>query len=214
MHIEPGLINSAKMAVANVAAIGVMGYYAKSLLLQPTMVVRTLAAALFFTVFMQVFHLNVGPSELHFLGAMPMYLLLGFIPTLLGFGLGLLVQGLLFDQADLANLAANSLSLILPLIAVHYTVGQKMVAARISRAAILKLDAVFYSGVTSMVGFWLVLSGAATPFAAWATFASSYLAIVMIEPLLTFAMISLLKRHEQRPLLASLFTIKSLKVAS
>lgn len=207
MHIEPGLINSAKMAFANIAAIGVMGYYAKSLLLQPTLVLRTLAAALFFTVFMQAFHLNVGPSELHFLGAMPMYLLLGFIPTLFGFGLGLLVQGLLFDQADLANLAANSLSLILPLIAVHYTVGQKVVAARISRSAILKLDAVFYTGVTSMVGFWLVLSGAATPFATWATFASSYLAIIMIEPLLTFAMISLLKRHEQRPLLASLFTI-------
>jgi cobalt/nickel transport system permease protein len=213
MHIEPGLINSAKLAVANVAAIGVLGYYAKSLL-KPALVLRTLAAALFFTLFMQSFHMNVGPSELHFVGAMPMYLLLGFIPTLFGFALGLLVQGLLFEPADLVNLAANSLSLILPLIAVHYTVGQKLAAARISRGTILKLDAVFYSGVTAMVGFWLVFSGAATPFASWATFAGSYLAVVMIEPLFTFAMISLLKRNEQRPLLANLFRLKELKVAN
>ncbi len=214
MHIEPGLISSIKLTAAGVTAVGVMGYYAKALLLQPTLILRTLAAALFLTLFMQSVSMSVGPSELHFLGAMPLYLLLGFIPTLFGFALGLLLQGLLFDPADMMNLAANSLSLILPLIALHYTIGQKIAAGGISRLAILKLDAVFYAGVTGMVGFWLILSGTATPFAAWAAFASSYLVIVMIEPLLTYATIRLMKRHEQRPLLGNLFAIRSLKVAS
>ncbi len=214
MHIEPGLINSIKLTAASATAIGVLAYYAKTLLLQPTLILRTLAAALFLTLFMQVYSVSVGPSELHFLAAMPLYLLLGFIPTLFGFALGLLLQGLLFDPADMMNLAANALSLILPLIALHYTIGQKIAAGRISRSAILKLDAVFYAGVTGMVGFWLLLSGSETPFAAWAAFASSYLIIVMIEPLLTYATIRLMKRHEERPLLANLFTIRSLKLAS
>ncbi len=216
MHIDPGLINSAKMVAANVAVIGVLGYYAKSLLLNPVLVLRTLAAALFFTLFMQSISTSVGPSELHFIGAMPIYLLLGFTPALFGFALGLLIQGLLFDPADLINLAPNALTLILSLVAVHYTVGRKLLAsgAALNRRNILKLDAVFYAGVTTMVGFWLVVSGSATPFSSWAMFAGSYLLIVMIEPLLTFATVRLLKRHEQKPLLASLFTIKSLKVAA
>ena len=36
------------------------------------------------------------PVGLHLVGAMPVYLLFGFIPTLFGFGLGLLVQALVF----------------------------------------------------------------------------------------------------------------------
>lgn len=59
---------------------------------------------------MQVWHLPIGPSELHMVGAMPIYLLLGFVPTLLGFGLGLLLQGLIFEPQDLAHLSINFLS--------------------------------------------------------------------------------------------------------
>ncbi len=217
MHIEPGLVAPAKVLIANVSALGLMGFYARGLIKQPADLIRTLLAALFFSVFMQGFHLSVGPSELHFVGAMAIYLTLGFLPTLYGFALGLLLQALIFDPIDLPHLAVNSLSLILPLLAVHYGLGRHLrdvaQGKRIGWATILKLDAAYYSGVTLMVGFWLTLADVATPFAAWATFAASYLAIVAIEPLVTYGALRLLKRYEDQPLVATCFSVGALRLA-
>ncbi len=217
MHIEPGLLAPTKVLLANVSALGLLGLYAQGLLKQPADLVRTLIAALFFSVFMQGFHLPVGPSELHFVGAMAIYLTLGFLPTLYGFALGLLLQGLLFDPLDLQHLAVNALSLILPLLAVHYGLGRQLRAAangkRIGWATIVKLDALYYSGVTLMVGLWLLAAEVATPLAAWAAFATSYLAIVAIEPLVTYGALRLLKRYEDRPLVATCFSVGALRLA-
>ena len=60
--------------------VALLGSQSVHLLKQPQLIVRSLIAAVAFTVFMQAFHLPVGPSELHFLGAMPLYLALGFVP--------------------------------------------------------------------------------------------------------------------------------------
>ncbi len=217
MHIEPGYIAQAKVMLANVSAVGLLGYYIKDLLRQPADIVRTLLAALCFSLFMQSFHVSVGPSELHFVGAMAMYLTLGFLPTLIGFAIGLLLQGLLFDPMDLPHLAVNSLSLMLPLIAVHYALGRKLRDAAsgqgVDWASILKLDALYYGGVTTMVGFWLLISDVATPFAAWAAFAGSYLAIVAVEPLITYGAVRLLKRYEHTRLVDTCFAVKTLRLA-
>ncbi|OIQ88806.1 cobalt transport protein CbiM [mine drainage metagenome] len=194
MHIEPGYISAAKIALANVAAAGILGSQTFQLLKKPQLVFRTLLAAVFFTLFMQAFHLPVGPSELHFVGAMPIYLTFGFVPTLLGFGLGLLLQGLMFTPTDLVHLGVNTLSLAVPLMLVHATFGNRLQA--VSVKTILKLDAFYYSGVTLMVGFWLAVGEVATPLSAWLTFASSYLALVMMEPVFTWMIIIGLKRLE------------------
>ena len=95
MHIEPGFVVQAKVVLANVAVVGVLGLYAKELMAKPQLIVKSLVAAVCFSLFMEAFHMQVGPSELHFLGAMPIYLILGFVPALFGFVLGLLFQGLL-----------------------------------------------------------------------------------------------------------------------
>lgn len=192
MHIEPGYINAAKIVAANTAAIALLGSQSLQLVKQPQLIVRTLLAAILFTAFMQAFHLPVGPSELHFLGAMPIYLTLGFVPALVGFGLGLLVQGLLFTPTDLVHLGVNTLSLAIPLCLVHAAFGKQL--ATLDMKTIIKLDAVYYSGVTLMVGFWLAVGEVATPLAAWATFAASYASIVIAEPLLTYAIVKGLAR--------------------
>ncbi|WP_213361368.1 energy-coupling factor ABC transporter permease [Brachymonas denitrificans] len=188
MHIEPGILSSAKIAFANVAAVGMLAACAPALVKRPALLLRTALAALFFSIFMQVFHMPVGASELHFVGAMPIYLLLGFVPTLFGFAFGLLLQGLLFDPQDLAHLAVNSLSLMVPLAAVHYGLGKRL-AGKFTVANIVKLDFAFYAGVTLMVGFWLSMGTEPTPLANWATFAASYLALVLVEPLVTLAIV-------------------------
>ena len=215
MHIEPGFIAQAKIVLANVAASGVLLTYAKAFIKRPADIIRSLLAAVFFTVFMQSFHVTVGPSELHFVGAMAMYLTLGFIPTLFGFAIGLLLQGLLFNPGDLMHLAVNSLSLILPLIAVHLTLGRKLreQATAVRWQHIVKLDAMYYAGVTTMVGFWLMLAEVATPFAAWATFASSYLAIVVVEPFVTYGALTLLKRFQGSAIVENCFDVKTIELA-
>ena len=83
MHIEPGVLAAGKLVVANGVALGLVGAIALLALRRPALLLRSGVAAAFFTLCMQAFHLKVGPSELHFLGAMPMYLLLGLVPTLL-----------------------------------------------------------------------------------------------------------------------------------
>jgi ABC-type Co2+ transport system permease subunit len=216
MHIEPGFVSAVKVMGANAAAAGLLAFYAGKLIRNPFEVVKALLAALFFSVFMQGFHVSVGPSELHFIGAMAIYLTLGFIPALFGFAAGLTLQGLVFDPADLPHLAVNSLSLMLPLITVHCLAGRKLfgkgIRQRVSWQTIMKLDAVYYAGVTAMVGFWLLISEAATPFSAWLSFAASYLVVVAAEPFITLLTVRLLKRYEGSPAVKRLFIVDRLKL--
>ncbi len=216
MHIEPGFIVQAKVIVANVVASGVLLNYARFYLKQPADLIRTVLAALFFTLCMQSISTPVGPSELHFVGAMIIYLSLGFIPAMFGFAAGLLLQGLIFDPQDLAHLAVNSLSLIIPLIAVHFTLGRKLRDQQLSVSwkNILKMDAIYYAGVTLMVGFWLAMSQVATPFSAWLAFTASYLVVVAIEPILTYGVIKGLKRFQENKWIDICFAVKPLKLAT
>lgn len=216
MHIEPGFVSAAKVMGANAAAVGLLAFYVKKLIRHPFDIIKVLLAAIFFSIFMQGFHMSVGPSELHFIGAMSIYLTLGFIPTMFGFAVGLLLQGLVFDPIDLPHLAVNSLSLIVPLIAVHAVAGRKLsgkgIRQRVSWQAILKLDGIYYAGVTAMVGFWLLIGEVATPFSAWLSFAASYLAVVAVEPFITLLTVKTLKRYESSPAVKRLFIVDRLKL--
>ncbi|CAM3858090.1 energy-coupling factor ABC transporter permease [Roseateles saccharophilus] len=189
MHIEIGILTSPKLALAAAGASALLAAHAPALLKQPVLWLRTALAAFFFSLLMQAWHLPVGPSELHLVGAMPAYLLFGFVPTLFGFGLGLLLQALLFEPQDMVHLAVNFLSLGLPLVLVHHTLGRRL--QRLTVANVVKLDALYYAGVTLMVGFWLSISTVAAPLAGWATFAASYLLLVAVEPLMTIGLVAL-----------------------
>lgn len=188
MHIEPGMLSSAKIAIAQVAAGGLMLAHVPALLKRPTLVLRTLLAATFFSLFMQAFHMKVGPSELHFVGAMPIYLTLGFVPTLVGFALGLLAQGLLFEPQDLVHLSVNTLSLAVPLIVIHRALGRR-IGQSLTLRRVLSLDASYYGGVVLMVGFWLAIGESATPLVDWLRFAGSYVSLVLLEPVFTLTVL-------------------------
>lgn len=220
MHIEPGFVQPAKVAMANAGAVAVLGWAAKEQIKDwanaPWTLAKTAVAAVAFTVFMQSVSAPVGPSELHFVGAMVMYLTLGFVPTLWGFALGLAVQGLFFSPWDLVHLGVNALSLMVPLIGLHYVQGRKLfdtaLGERLSFAKIVKLDAIYYSGVTAMVGFWLMVGGEQTAFASWLAFAASYLVVVAAEPLLTYGVVGLLRKAQGATLVQRLFVVDRLTV--
>lgn len=162
-----------------------------------TPLMRTLLAAVFFSLLTQGLHPSAEPSALHFVGALPVYLLLGFIPALFGFGLSLLLQGGWFASTDLSHLALNSWSLLLPLIAVHFTLARKLSTMtnghHIRWQSILKLEAMYYAGVASMVGLWLLMTGATTPLATGWMFAASCLAIAALESVFTYSVLRLRK---------------------
>lgn len=195
MHIEPGLIAPTKLLFASGAATAVVAAYLPQLFRQPALLLRSLLAALFFACFMQAFHMKAGPSELHFLGAMPLYLCFGFVPTLFGLALGLLLQGLIFEPQDLVHLAVNALSLMLPLMVVHHGVAKRLIRADkpLSVKNLFKLDAVYYSGMLAMVGFWLSLGQPQASLSEWASVAMAYLPVMLLEPWITLGVLWLLR---------------------
>jgi len=217
MHIEPGVLNAAKLLFANATAIATLTMLTPQLLgRRLDNWLKTALAALFFSLFMESFHMPVGPSELHFIGASAMYFVFGFGPTLFGFALGLLLQGWLFEPADLVHLAVNSLSLMLPLMAAHGLLGRQLFKAegrRLSWADVLKFDALYYSGVVLMVGFWLSLGEEPTALHNWALFASAYLPVVLCEPLLTCLVVRGLQPYADAPLVNRLTRLGSLRTA-
>lgn len=217
MHIEPGLLNTAKTSSADIGALATLGAHLPLVRRNPALVAKSVLAAVFFSVFMEVFHMPVGASELHFVGASAVYLLFGFGPTLFGFALGLLLQGLFFEPQDLINLGVNALSLMLPLIAAHALVGRHFFGGasrlQVAWANIVRFDAVFYAGVVTMVGFWLLQGNEPTPLAHWAVFAISYLPLVLLEPVFTYFVTRLAKAHASHPLIARFTAASALQLS-
>ncbi len=215
MHIEPGVLHAAKVLYANAAAGATLLAFAPKLLSGPETWARTILAALFFSFFMEVFHLPVGVSELHFIGASAVYLTFGLVPTLFGFALGLLLQGLLFEPQDLVHLGVNSLSLILPLLLAHVTLGRRFFRKngwRLCWSQVVRFDALYYSGVVAMVGFWIALGEEPAPLRQWGIFALSYLPVVLCEPLLTCLVLRWLKGFSTWPLLGRLTCVPGLSL--
>lgn len=217
MHIEPGVLNAAKVLSANAGAVTTLAVYAPGLVRRPIEIGKVLLAAAFFSVFMQVFHMPVGASELHFVGASAVYFTFGFLPTLFGFAIGLLLQGMIFEPQDLLHLGVNSLSLILPLIATHELIGKRFFQTDdktpVKWSTIVRFDAAYYSGVVGMVGFWLALGNEPTPFYNWLIFAASYLPLVFCEPLFTWGVVRLLNRVDPKSIVRRLTAIDQLKIA-
>ena len=115
---------------------------------------------------------------------------------------------MVFEPADLLHLGVNFLSLAVPLLALHATLGRRLATGAATRiGAVLRLDAAYYAGVALMVGFWLAMGEVATPFAEWTAFAAAYLPVVLIEPVFTVAAVRLLQSQAHRPLVQLCFAV-------
>jgi cobalt/nickel transport system permease protein len=202
MHIEVGILSAPEIASANSVAVATLAAHARGLWRRPVEIGKALLAAVFFSLFMEVWHQPVGPSELHFIGASTVYFLFGFAPTLFGFAIGLALQAVLFEPQDMVHLGVNALSLIVPLIAAHTLAGSRLLAtgrsAPIAWTSVLRFDAIYYSGVVAMVAFWLAVGSPQSSFAGWALFAASYLLIVLCEPAISCAVLRAVRRLDTR----------------
>ena len=206
MHIEPGLIDGAKIGLsyATAAAAGATALFHVAKATRESglasVAVRSLIATVGVFVFFEILpHFPVGVSEVHFILGSTLFLILGAGPAAIGLALGLLIQGLFFAPFDLPQFGANLTTLLVPLFALH-ELAKRMIApgtayVDLEYRQVLALSTVYQGGVVAWVAFWAVYGAGfgAANLAAIGTFGAAYMAVVLIEPLADLAVLGLAK---------------------
>lgn len=206
MHIEPGIVDSAKMVLSVGTAAGAAGYSAKLLwnTLKENGILSLAARSVIATVmvfcFFQVLpHYPVGVSEVHFILGSTLFLVLGAGPAAIGLSLGLLAQGLLFAPFDLPQYGINITTLLVPLFAVR-ALANRIIAPNtayvdLSYKQTLALSTAYQGGVVAWVAFWAFYGQGfgAENIAAVTSFGAAYMLVVAIEPLVDLAILAAAK---------------------
>ncbi|WP_298914315.1 energy-coupling factor ABC transporter permease [uncultured Roseobacter sp.] len=203
MHIEPGVVDGAKMAFAYATAAGAAGYTAKLALSDlaksniGSFAARTAMATIGTFIFFEVLpHFPVGVSEVHFILGTTLFLLMGAAPAALGLALGLLIQGTFFAPSDMPMFFVNVTTLLVPLFAMHAVasrfVPEDKAYVDLAYSDVLKLSGLYQGGVVAWVAFWAFYGqgiGAET-FQSVLTFGLAYMLVVLIEPIADLAVLA------------------------
>lgn len=206
MHIEPGVVDGAKMALAFGTAAASAGYALKLTSddlgrhSAPSFVARTLLATVGTFVFFEVLpHFPVGISEVHFILGTTLFLLLGAAPAAFGLALGLLIQGMFFAPTDLPMYFVNLTTLLVPLFVLHAAAKRIVPTATayvdLGYAQVLKMSAIYQGGVVAWVAFWATYGQGvgAENMASIATFGAAYMLVILLEPLADLAILAAAK---------------------
>lgn len=207
MHIEPGLVDGAKIVLsyATAAAAGVFTLKLARDTIRETgfvsLIGRTLAAAILVFSFFEVLpHYPVGVSEVHFIFGSTLFLLFGVAAAALGLAAGLLAQGLLFAPADLPQYGMNVTTLLLPLIAVSVLANRIIKPhtpyVELNYGQAFALSTAFQAGVVAWVAFWAFYGQgfAVENISAISQFGAAYMLVVLVEPLADLAVLSVAKQ--------------------
>lgn len=203
MHIEPGIVDGAKIGLSYATAAGAAAVGAK--LTWDTMrengalsfVGRAVIATVLTFIFFQVLpHYPVGVSEVHFILGSTLFLLLGAAPAAFGLALGLLAQGVFFAPIDLPQYFINVTTLLVPLYGVRM-LAKRIIAPNTAYVDLkyrqaLALSTAYQGGVVAWVAFWALYGqgfGAET-LAAVSSFGAAYMLVVIIEPLADLAVLA------------------------
>ncbi len=206
MHIEPGVVDGARMALAYTSAAGAAGYTARYVARDVarsdifSFAARTSLATVGVFVFFEVLpHFPVGISEVHFILGTTLFLLLGAAAAALGLALGLLAQGIFFAPGDMPMYFVNVTTLLVPLFAVDALARRIIPANRayvdLAYGDVLKLSAMYQGGVVAWVAFWAFYGqgfGAENINAIW-MFGAAYLLVILIEPVADLAVLAAAK---------------------
>lgn len=205
MHIEPGIVDGAKIALSYATAAGAAAWT----LSQAAEAVRqqglaslaargTIATIATFGFFQVLPHAPVGVSEVHLILGSTLFLLLGAGPAAIGLAAGLLLQGLLFAPSDLPQYGMNVSTLILPLLALA-ALARRIVApgtayVDLSYGQTLAMSAAYQGGIVAWVAFWAFYGQGAASVAGVATFGAAYMTVLLLEPLVDLGVLAAAKR--------------------
>lgn len=218
MHIEPGVVDGAKILLSVGTASVACALTVKAVIDTlrsdgvSALIKRTLMTTLLvFLSFEVLWHHPVGVSEVHLIMGSTLFLLFGAAPTALGLTLGLFIQGIFFAPTDLPQFGMNLTSLLLPLFAMSLVARQIIKPSTayvdLSYRQTLKLSLVFQSGVVAWVAFWTLYGQGlyATNWEGLASFAAAYSAVILIEPMLDLCVLAMAKHINSKGMHA-LFT--------
>ena len=206
MHIEPGLVDGAKIALSYATATAAGGtalYHIATATKERGLVsvaLRAVVATIGVFIFFEVLpHFAVGVSEVHFILGSTLFLILGAGPAAIGLAAGLLIQGLFFAPFDLPQYGMNLTTLLVPLFALH-ALAKRLIApgtayVDLEYKQVLALSTVYQGGVVAWVAFWAIYGAGvgAENLASIGTFGLAYMAVVLIEPLADLAALALAK---------------------
>jgi len=206
MHIEPGIVDGAKMVLAYGTAAAAAAYTVKLALDDlkhhhaGSFALRSVIGAATTFVFFEILpHFPVGISEVHFILGTTLFLILGAAPAALGLALGLLVQGMFFAPTDLPMYFVNVTTLLMPLFVID-TLARRVIPADtayvdLKYADVLKLSLAYQGGVVAWVAFWAIYGHGfgAENMASIVSFGAAYMLVVLIEPVADLAALALAK---------------------
>lgn len=205
MHIEPGIVDSAKIVLSYATAAAAGGFALKLAAdtIRETGVVQLVARTLITTILVFSFfevlpHYPVGVSEVHFIFGSTLFLLFGAGPAAFGLALGLLAQGLFFAPLDLPQYGMNVTTLLVPLFAVA-ELAKRLIAPNtpyvdLKYGQALALSTAYQAGVVAWVAFWALYGQGVESLSAVAQFGGAYMLVVLIEPLADLAVLFVAKQ--------------------
>lgn len=207
MHIEPGVVDGAKLALSYATAalsFGLIGKMVADDLKARTPVMglaaRTLlTTTLVFSFFEVLPHHPVGVSEVHLILGSTLFLIFGAGAASIGLALGLLLQGLFFAPFDLPQYGMNVTTLILPLFAISQLAGRiipdRKAYVDVSYRDALALSTTYQGGIVAWVAFWALYGHGFTAesLASIATFGAAYMTVILVEPLVDLAVLAAAK---------------------
>lgn len=203
MHIEPGIVNGAKIVLSYATAAGAAGYTLK-LGLQAirtkgltSLALRSLITTVMVFGFFQVLpHYPVGVSEVHFILGSTLFLLFGAAPAAIGLAAGLLLQGVFFAPSDLPQYGINLTTLLVPLFALKL-LATKIITPNtayvdLSYTQALALSTAYQGGVVAWVAFWAVYGAGfgMENITSVLMFGGAYMLVILIEPLVDLAVLA------------------------
>lgn len=207
MHIEPGVVDGAKLALSYATAalsFGLIGKMASDTLRKDANVTslagRSLATtALVFSFFEILPHHPVGVSEVHLILGSTLFLIFGAGAASIGLALGLLIQGLFFAPFDLPQYGMNVTTLIVPLFALsklaERLIPEKTAYVDVGYRQALVLSTTYQGGIVAWVGFWALYGHGfeAANLTSIATFGIAYMSVITVEPLIDLAVLAAAK---------------------
>lgn len=207
MHIEPGVVEGAKIVLSYATAAGSAVLTAQMARDTVTtdggakaLMLRSIATTALVLIFFEVLpHYTRGISEVHFIFGATLYLIFGGGPAAIGLAAGLLLQGLFFEPRDLPQYFMNVTTLIVPLYLVTRLV-RKLVPPHAPYVGLrswqaFALAAAYQGGIILLVAFWGFYGQGfgAENVSQVSTFAVNYLVVIIVEPLVALLVLAIAK---------------------
>jgi hypothetical protein len=207
MHIEPGVVDGAKIVLSYVtgaASIGLAGRMALETVRADggifALAARSIATtALVFAFFEVLPHYPVGVSEVHLILGSTLYLIFGAGPAAIGLAAGLLLQGLFFAPFDLPQYGINVTTLLVPLWGIGI-VAQRIIPANTPYVQLhywqaVALSTCYQGGIIAWVAFWAFYGQGfgSENLANVVSFGGAYALVIVVEPLADLAVLAMAK---------------------